>query len=185
MERSDTGELVSRRVIAGLSVFVFVAIALVLFGGLGQAPREVGSSILPAMNALLNGTTAILLTIGYVCIRRRKVTAHKTCMLTAFVVSSLFLVSYLLHHYQVGSVPFLGRGWLRSVYFALLIPHVVLAALVVPLALTTIHRGPQGTWRSGAQRDHRSRRGTRHQSGDCDDVWLRRARVAHGQRRRH
>ena len=86
MERSDTGELVSRWVIAGLSVFVFVGVAVVLFGGLGQARREVGSSILPALNALLNGTSAILLTVGYVCIRRRKVTAHKSCMLTAFVV---------------------------------------------------------------------------------------------------
>ena len=156
MERSDTGELVSRWVIAGLSVLVFVGVAVVLFGGLGQVPREVGSSILPTMNALLNGTSAILLTVGYVCIRRRKVTAHKTCMLTAFVVSSLFLVSYLLHHYQVGSVPFLGRGWLRSVYFALLIPHVVLAAFVVPLALTTIHRG----WKSRLEQHVRIARWT-------------------------
>ncbi|MCH7667373.1 MAG: DUF420 domain-containing protein [Acidobacteria bacterium] len=156
MERSDTGELASRWVIAGLTVFVFVGIAVVLFGGLGQAPREVGSSILPSMNALLNGTSAILLTVGYVCIRRRKVTAHKTCMLTAFVVSSLFLVSYLLHHYQVGSVPFLGRGWPRSLYFALLIPHVVLAAFVVPLALTTIHRG----WKSRLEQHVRIARWT-------------------------
>ncbi len=156
MERSHTGELASRWVIAGLTVFVFVGIAVVLFGGLGQAPREVGSSILPAMNALLNGTSAILLTVGYVCIRRRKVTAHKTCMRTAFVVSSLFLVSYLLHHYQVGSVPFLGRGWPRSLYFALLIPHVVLAAFVVPLALTTIHRG----WKSRLEQHVRIARWT-------------------------
>jgi len=144
MERSDTAELISRWVIAGLSILVFVGVAVVLFGGRGQAPREVGASILPAVNALLNGTSAVLLSVGYICIRRRKVTAHKTCMVTAFVVSSLFLVSYLIHHYQVGSVPFLGPGWLRGVYFTLLIPHVVLAACVVPLALTTIHRG----WKS-------------------------------------
>ncbi len=86
----------------------------------------------------------MLLTVGYACIRQRKVVAHKICMVTAFVVSSLFLVTYLIHHYQVGSVPFSGQGWLRGVYFSLLIPHVVLAALVVPLALTTIHHG----WKS-------------------------------------
>ena len=89
-------------------------------------------------------------------IEKMKATAHKTCMLSAFVVSSFFLVSYLLHHYQVGSVPFLGRGWQRNVYFALLIPHVVLAACVVPLALTTIHRG----WKSRLEQHVRIARWT-------------------------
>ncbi len=156
MERRDTADPISRWVIAGLSILVFLGVAVVLFRGRGQVQGEVGGSILPAVNALLNGTSAVLLTVGYICIRRRKVTAHKTCMLSAFVVSSFFLVSYLLHHYQVGSVPFLGRGWLRNVYFALLIPHVVLAACVVPLALTTIHRG----WKSRLEQHVRIARWT-------------------------
>ena len=75
---------------------------------------------------------------GMFAFAEKKVIAHKTCMATAFVVSSLFLVSYLIHHYRVGAVPFAGEGWLRGLYFSVLIPHVVLAALVVPLALTTI-----------------------------------------------
>jgi len=135
---------IPRAVIAGLSLVVFAAISVVLLGSHPRAPGEVGASSLPAVNALLNGTSAVLLVVGYLCIRRKKVVAHKTCMITAFVVSSVFLLTYLTHHYQVGAVPFSGRGWVRAVYFGLLIPHVVLAALVVPLALTTIHHG----WKS-------------------------------------
>ncbi len=62
-------------------------------------------------------------------------------MVTAFGVSCLFLISYLIHHYQVGSIPFSGQGWIRRVYFTLLISHIVLAALIVPLALTAVYRG--------------------------------------------
>ncbi|MEE8076829.1 MAG: DUF420 domain-containing protein, partial [Candidatus Binatia bacterium] len=79
-------------------------------------------------------------TVGYFFIRRKKKTAHKFCMLTAFGTSSLFLVSYLIYHYQVGSVPFLGQGLIRLIYLALLISHIILAAVIVPLALTTIYR---------------------------------------------
>ncbi|MEE8326411.1 MAG: DUF420 domain-containing protein, partial [candidate division NC10 bacterium] len=93
-----------------------------------------------AVNAFLNGTSAVLLTIGYLFIRRKKVTSHKICMVTAFGVSCLFLVSYLIHHYQVGSIPFAGQGWIRPVYFTLLISHIILAAVIVPLALTTVYR---------------------------------------------
>ncbi len=95
---------------------------------------------MPALNAFLNGTSAVLLTVGYVFIRLKKVTAHKTCMVTAFGVSSLFLVSYLIYHYHVGSMPFGGSGFIRPVYFTLLISHIVLAACIVPLALMTIYR---------------------------------------------
>ena len=142
--RAVNEELIARWVIIGLSLFVVTAVALVILVFEAAARGEARASILPAINALLNGTSAVLLSVGYLCIRRRKITAHKTCMVTAFVVSSLFLVTYLTHHYQVGSVLFPGQGWLRLVYFSLLIPHVTLAALVVPLALTTIHLG----WKS-------------------------------------
>ncbi len=131
----------SRWIIVGLSLVVFIGVAFVLLGSPRTAPRQIDTLVLPTVSAVLNGTSAVLITLGYVCIRRRKVIAHKICMVTAFVLSSLFLITYLVHHAQVGSVPFSGRGWLRGVYFAVLIPHVSLAAFVVPLALTTIYRG--------------------------------------------
>ena len=134
-------ELITGSVIATLSLVVIAGVGFVLLGSPTGTGANTRASILPAVNALLNGTSAVLLTVGYVCIRRKRVIAHKTCMVTAFVVSSLFLVTYLIHHYRVSSVPFAGEGWLRGVYFSVLIPHVVLAMLVVPLALTTIHHG--------------------------------------------
>ncbi len=133
-----------RFVLAGIgliSMLVFVGVASIL---LGRQPQANNISYLPALNAFLNGTSAVLLTIGYVFIRRTKVTGHKVCMVTAFGVSCLFLVSYLIHHYRVGSISFSGQGWVRSVYFALLISHIILAALIVPLALTALYRALNG-----------------------------------------
>jgi uncharacterized membrane protein YozB (DUF420 family) len=100
--------------------------------------------LLPAVNAVLNCTAALLLVLGFVFIRQKKVALHRGCMLAAFAVSSVFLVCYLVHHARVGSVPFRGTGAVRTLYFAILIPHVVLAAAVVPLAVTTIYRGLKG-----------------------------------------
>ena len=99
---------------------------------------------LPALNAALNGISALLLASGYLCIRRQRVTAHKVCMGSAFVTSTLFLISYLTYHYHVGSVPFGGRGWIRAAYFTILISHTILAATIVPLALVTLSRALQG-----------------------------------------
>ena len=96
---------------------------------------------LPAVNAALNTLTALLLVAGYVQIRRRRIAAHRACMLAAFTTSVLFLVSYLTYHAQVGSQPFTGQGPIRSVYFVVLISHIVLAALILPLALVTLRRG--------------------------------------------
>jgi len=77
---------------------------------------------------------------GYLCIRRRKILAHKVCMWSAFAVSIVFLISYLTYHVQVGSVRFAGQGWIRPVYFTLLASHTILAAAIVPLALVTVSR---------------------------------------------
>ena len=96
---------------------------------------------LPAVNAALNALTALLLVAGYVQIRRRRIAAHRACMLAAFTTSVLFLVSYLTYHAQVGSQPFTGQGPIRTVYFVVLISHIVLAALILPLALVTLRRG--------------------------------------------
>ena len=99
---------------------------------------------LPTLNAILNSTAAVLLLLGFVFIKQKKVAQHRACMLAAFVVSIVFLVCYVVHHLRVGSVPFKGPAALRPVYFAILIPHVLLAITVVPLALTTISRGLKG-----------------------------------------
>lgn len=101
-------------------------------------------SALPTVNATLNTASALLLATGYVFIRRRKVTAHKTCMVAAFLLSTVFLASYLYYHYHHGSTPFPGRGWVRVAYFSILIPHVALAAAILPLALTTLYRAWKG-----------------------------------------
>jgi putative membrane protein len=101
----------------------------------------VDATDLPTLNAALNGLAAILLTAGFVQIKRGNVTTHRRLMLTAFGVSGLFLVSYVIYHVEVGSVPYPGTGIWRVVYFTILIPHVILAALVLPLALVTLQRG--------------------------------------------
>lgn len=95
---------------------------------------------LPTLNAVLNATSAVLLALGYRFIRRRNITAHRACMLGAFAVSIVFLISYLTYHYQVGSVHFPMTGWVRGVYLAVLASHTALAALVPPLAIVTLSR---------------------------------------------
>jgi len=96
---------------------------------------------LPRLNAFLNGTSAVLLVVGFAFIRRRNITLHRRCMIAAFVTSSLFLVSYLTYHFQVGSVRFPLQGTIRSVYLTILATHTVLAAAVPPLAIVTLRRG--------------------------------------------
>jgi uncharacterized membrane protein YozB (DUF420 family) len=96
---------------------------------------------LPALNATLNGISAVLLTTGYVFIRRGHVVQHKRCMLAALASSTLFLTSYVIYHLHTGSRPFAGLGAIRVIYFAILLTHVVLAAVIVPLAIVTATRG--------------------------------------------
>ena len=95
---------------------------------------------LPALNASLNAISTVLLLTGYVFIRRGERRKHRACMIAALVTSTLFLTSYVIYHAQVGSVPFTGTGWIRTVYFAVLIPHVILAAAIVPPILITVSR---------------------------------------------
>ena len=96
---------------------------------------------LPTVNATLNAIAAICLVTGYVLIRRGRIDAHRRAMLAAFATSALFLVSYVTYHANAGSRPYHGTGALRTLYFAILIPHVILAAAVLPLALVTLRRG--------------------------------------------
>ena len=95
----------------------------------------------PALNATLNGTSAVLLLTGRALITRGKIAAHRICMIAAVTASALFLGCYLFFHYEVGNVKFLGQGLARSVYFAILISHVTLAAVIVPMAIVTLSRG--------------------------------------------
>src|SRR5947199_8448867 len=141
-EAAAATERLDALVIGALTAIVIAGVALVIY--VPRGGHAGGSSWLPEINASLNGTAAVLLGTGYVLIRRRRIAAHRACMIAAFAASSLFLITYLIHHTQVGSVPFHGAAWLRPVYFGLLVPHIVLAALVVPLALTTIYRAWRG-----------------------------------------
>lgn len=101
-------------------------------------------SIFPVLNAGLNGVSAVLLTTGRVLIRRKHVNLHRACMIAAVATSTVFLASYLYYHAHVGSVRFPGQGWVRPVYFGLLISHTVLAAAVVPLVLLTLTAALRG-----------------------------------------
>jgi uncharacterized membrane protein YozB (DUF420 family) len=124
-----------------ISVVALLVLGVVMLGRAPAGGIGVDVSMLPTVNAVLNALSASLLTTGFVLIRRRKVAAHRACMLAAFAVSVLFLACYLVYHYHAGSRPFTGQGRIRPVYFALLVSHIVLAATIVPLALTTIYRG--------------------------------------------
>jgi putative membrane protein len=97
-------------------------------------------SVLPAVNATLNGIATLLLLTGYVFVKRRDLERHKIVMIGAGVTSALFLISYVVYHYHAGSVRFLGQGAVRPVYFTLLISHVILAASIAVLVPMTFWR---------------------------------------------
>lgn len=101
---------------------------------------------LPLVNALLNGTSASLLSAGYYFVRHKNIPAHRRCMLLALCSSLLFLISYLTYHFQVGSVRYQGAGWTRLVYFSILLTHTILAAVIVPMVLVTVTRALKGRY---------------------------------------
>src|SRR5690349_16100188 len=94
---------------------------------------------LPFLNAVLNSLSAVFLAVGFAMIRQNKVQYHRICMVSAFVASVVFLVSYLTYHAKVGNVHYVGRGRLRTVYFTILTTHTILAAAIVPLVLRTLY----------------------------------------------
>jgi uncharacterized membrane protein YozB (DUF420 family) len=111
-----------------------------------RRPPVIDYALLPAVNATLNATSGALLTVGYVLIKRRQITAHRNCMLLAFASSTLFLTSYLTYHAHAGSRPFPGVGPIRLVYFAILISHILLAIVILPMAILTLTRGLRGQY---------------------------------------
>ena len=106
---------------------------------------------LPDINAGLNTLSAFFLILGYIAIRRRQRQRHKLAMLAALISSALFLFSYVLYHYHVGSVPYPYHDWTRPLYFAILIPHVILAALNAPFVAMIVWRA----WRADFDRHRR------------------------------
>ena len=103
-------------------------------------------SDLPALNATLNATCAVLLVIGWTLIKRGRIRQHRAVMIAAVCTSALFLISYLVYHAQVGSVRFTKTGSIRVVYFTVLLTHTVLAAVIVPMVLVTLSRGLAGRY---------------------------------------
>lgn len=101
---------------------------------------------LPAVNAVLNSVAAVLLGLGYYFVKQKQIDRHKVCMISAFVVSSLFLTCYLLYHAYAGSKHFQGVGWIRPVYFTILLTHTLLAVVNLPLILTTFYRAYRRDW---------------------------------------
>jgi uncharacterized membrane protein YozB (DUF420 family) len=97
-------------------------------------------AMFPAINAALNGTSAVLLLVGRGFIMRGRMAAHRAVMITALISSTLFLISYLYYHAHVGSVHFEGQGWSRPLYYTILLTHTVLAAAIVPMVIITLNR---------------------------------------------
>jgi putative membrane protein len=98
---------------------------------------------IPAINAILNATSGVLIVLGYIFVRRRQFNAHRACMVAALGTSTLFLISYLIYHYQHGSTKFTGQGWVRPLYFFILLTHTVLATAIVPLVIKTVYHAGQ------------------------------------------
>lgn len=134
--------------IAALSAVVFALVPIAMSLG----PESVGAaqpdlrepSVLARINVCLNAAAGGCLLLGLFFVRAGRIAAHRLAMSSAFGLSSAFLVTYLMHHAQVGSVPFRGEGIWRLIYFSVLVPHVILAAVIVPLALLTLYRGWTG-----------------------------------------
>ena len=138
------GDRLAISIIGVLSFAIVFIVGVLLLGHEPGHPWSTEAAALPALNAALNATSAALLSIGWAAVRRRRISLHRACMLAACGVSALFLVSYVVYHYLAGSRPFAGQGWIRWVYFPILVSHIVLAAVMVPFVLTTAYRALSG-----------------------------------------
>ncbi len=131
-------------IVYSLTIVVVALVAFLIYFPQTLQLGKINVSMLPALNAFINGTCACLLFIGYFCIRQRKFRLHKIIMMSAFILSCLFLVSYVIYHSQAPSTHFGGEGIVKSVYSFILVTHIILAAVIVPLALFTISRSWRG-----------------------------------------
>lgn len=128
--------------VAAVSILI-VAVVMLLFFLRGDAARDVGFdlTVLPLANAIFNSFTFVFLLAGYIAIRRKQRETHRRFILAAFATTALFLITYLTYHTLAPSTPYGGQGFLRTVYYFILITHVVLAAVIVPLALFALFTG--------------------------------------------
>lgn len=143
MQTLDTNNLTDRRwltAIGVVSVVVVAAVAFLIYHSQGVTTVNTKIYFLPKLNAVLNSTVSILLIAGYFFIKNRNVKMHRLCMLSSFIFSSTFLVSYIIYHYSAQETLFGGVGAIRYVYFTLLISHITLATAIVPLTLITLYR---------------------------------------------
>lgn len=128
-------------VIIGLSVAVpLVVLLLMLMPSDWRLDMGIGPRVLPLFHAVLNGTTAILLFLGVSFIKKKRIALHRTSMVSAFGLSAIFLVSYVISKLNHDPVPYGGEGWMRPLYFFILISHILLSAAVLPLAMMSIYR---------------------------------------------
>ena len=134
--------------ILGVSTAAFLFLIYLLYVSDSAGATESWVQKLPALNAFLNSVSTVLILSGYVAIRKRKYKVHMRFMITAFVTSSLFLISYLVYHHYAGDTPFPGQGWIRPVYFTILISHILLSAFVVPLVLTSYYFAFSGRFKT-------------------------------------
>jgi len=143
---SSTSEKTIMRTITIVSVLIPVAVAVLMImpvswkEALGIAEGSQLSS-LPLFHAVLNGSTFVLLVFAGIAIKNKKISIHRTFMLSAFVLSSVFLISYVIYHVTHDSAKFGGEGAIRALYFFILISHIILSVPVIPLALLSIYRG--------------------------------------------
>lgn len=137
-----------------IGVIAFISLAAFLFLIWLIYFRETGETTagwvqhLPALNALLNSASTVLIVLGFAAIRKKQFVRHMKLMLTAFVTSSFFLISYLIYHSYVGHTPFPGEGLIRPIYFFILITHIVLSAFVVPLVLASFYFAYSGRFQT-------------------------------------
>ncbi|WP_210486949.1 DUF420 domain-containing protein [Rufibacter aurantiacus] len=133
---NDTRYLI---IISVLSVVVPLLVAFLMFMPQSGKLGDLDVSFLPQLHAVLNSLTAIALIIGYYQIKKQNRRLHRFAMVCAFMLSVVFLVSYVIYHYQAAPTPYGGEGTLRMVYYFILITHIVLAAVIVPLVLLSVY----------------------------------------------
>lgn len=138
-----TNENTIKKVITAVSVAIPIVVAVLMLIPGREKNEESVLSNLPLFHAILNASTAFCLIIGYIFISQKNIKLHRLSMLSAFLLSSIFLVSYVIYHATHPPTKFGGEGFIRPIYFFILISHIILAAAIVPLALFSIYYGIQ------------------------------------------
>lgn len=135
--------------IVALSIIIPIAVAALMFlpDELRVSFGSINVKSLPFFHAVLNGSTAVLLFVGFVLIKKKNITLHRISMVSAFLLSAVFLVSYVISKLSNSPVPYGGEGWLRPTYFFILISHIILSVPIIPLALLAIYRGMTGEFK--------------------------------------